>query len=218
MREAHETGTTHETGFAHETGEACKNEVGGSGVKPPAVSPSCVKKIPSKIIISLGGKPKITYLYLLLNENNSLLTILIMKADKISSKLIDKGLKVTPQRIAVYDAIVQLNNHPTADNIIEYIRKNHPHIAVATVYKVLDTLVENNLISKVKTDEDIMRYDSIMHSHHHLYCVDSKKIEDYVDCELNDLLEKYFSEKKIPNFRIEDIKLQIIGKYEQDHA
>lgn len=140
-----------------------------------------------------------------------------MKVDKISNKLIEKGLKVTPQRIAVYDAIVQLNNHPTADNIIEYIRKNHPHIAVATVYKVLDILVEHNLISKVKTDEDIMRYDSLMHSHHHIYCTDSEKIEDYVDCELNDLLENYFRDKKIPHFKIDDIKLQIIGKYEHNH-
>lgn len=136
-----------------------------------------------------------------------------MNAGEISSRLYEKGLKVTPQRIAIFEAILKLNNHPTAENIIEYIRKNHPNISVATVYKVLDALVENGLIKKVKTENDIMRYDAIMESHHHIYCSDSDRIEDYVDNDLNEMLEAYFSEKKIPHFRIEDIKLQIIGKY-----
>jgi len=136
-----------------------------------------------------------------------------MKVGEISAKLNEKGLKVTPQRIAILQAIIKLNNHPTADNIIEYIRNNHPNIATATVYKVLDALVLNELIKKVKTEKDIMRYDAILENHHHIYCSGSDKIEDYNDNELNELLEKYFEKKKIPDFKIEDIKVQIIGKY-----
>jgi Fur family transcriptional regulator, peroxide stress response regulator len=136
-----------------------------------------------------------------------------MKVEEFSNKLIGKGLKVTPQRIAILEAIVKLNNHPTAENIIEYIRKNHPNIATATVYKVLDALVSSKLIKKVKTERDIMRYDAIMESHHHLYCSESDRIEDYNDNELNELLEKYFEKKGIPGFKIEDIKLQIIGQF-----
>jgi Fur family transcriptional regulator, peroxide stress response regulator len=136
-----------------------------------------------------------------------------MKAEVFSNKLIEKGLKVTPQRIAILEAIINLNNHPTAEKIIDYIRKNHPNIATATVYKVLDALVLSGLINKVKTERDIMRYDALMESHHHLYCSESDRIEDYNDKELNDLLEKYFEKKGIPDFKIEDIKLQIIGKF-----
>jgi Fur family transcriptional regulator, peroxide stress response regulator len=65
----------------------------------------------------------------------------------------------------------------------------------------------------VKTEKDIMRYDAIVESHHHIYCSDSDRIEDYFDNELNELLEAYFEKKKIPEFKVEDIKLQIIGKY-----
>jgi Fur family peroxide stress response transcriptional regulator len=136
-----------------------------------------------------------------------------MKIHEIRNKLIEKGLKVTPQRIAILEAIVTLNNHPTAENMIDYIRKNHPNIATATVYKVLDALVAHELIKKVKTERDIMRYDAIMESHHHLYCSESDRIEDFVDTELNDMIEKYFEKKKIPDFKIEDVKLQIIGKF-----
>ena len=136
-----------------------------------------------------------------------------MNAENLSSKLTEKGLKVTPQRIAVLEAVMQLHNHPTVDNIIEYIRSNHPNIATATVYKVLDALVQNELIRKVKTAQDIMRYDAIIEKHHHLYSVESDRIEDYHDEELNNLLTAYFEQKGIPGFEIEDVNLHIIGKF-----
>jgi Fur family transcriptional regulator, peroxide stress response regulator len=136
-----------------------------------------------------------------------------MKGSEIREKLTEKGLKVTPQRIAILEAVVKLHNHPTADNIIDYIRKNHPNIATATVYKVLDALVENGLINKVKTEKDIMRYDAFLEKHHHLYSSESDRIEDYQDEELNELLGRHFGKKGIPGFKIEDIKLQIIGKF-----
>lgn len=136
-----------------------------------------------------------------------------MKIENIKNNLVDKGLKVTPQRMTILEAVIKLNNHPTVENIIDYIKKNHPNIATATVYKVLDALVENKLIKKVKTEKDIMRYDAFMENHHHLYCSDSDRIEDYLDEELNEILEKHFRRKRIPNFKIEDIRLQIIGKF-----
>ncbi len=136
-----------------------------------------------------------------------------MKLEDFRNQLVDKGLKVTPQRLAILEAICKLDNHPTAENIIEYIRKNHPNISSATVYKVLDTFVANELIHRVKTERDIMRYDAVLESHHHLYYSDSNRIEDYKDEDLNQLLEEYFNKKGIPGFKIEDLKLQIIGKH-----
>ena len=140
-----------------------------------------------------------------------------MKISEIRNKLSEKGLKVTPQRIAILEAIIKLNNHPTAENIIDYIRNNHPNIATATVYKVLDALVSNKLIEKVKTERDVMRYDAIMKSHHHLYSSESDRIEDFTDTDLNEMIENYFEKKKIPDFKIEDIKIQIIGRFLKDN-
>jgi Fur family peroxide stress response transcriptional regulator len=139
-----------------------------------------------------------------------------MPAKEIRNKLSTKGLKITPQRIVILEAIEKLNNHPTAENIIEYVRRNHPNIATATVYKVLDALAANELIKKVKTDRDIMRYDAITENHHHLYCAESDRIEDYFDTELNEIIGNYFKNKEIPDFEIEDIKLQIIGTFLKD--
>lgn len=128
-------------------------------------------------------------------------------------KLQEKGLKVTPQRVAIFEAIVTLKNHPTAENVIEYIKENHPNIAVGTVYKVLDSLVENELVKKVKTEKDIMRYDAVLSHHHHLYCAETERIEDYEDEHLTRLINNYFEKNKIANFKVHDIKLQITGQF-----
>jgi Fur family peroxide stress response transcriptional regulator len=132
---------------------------------------------------------------------------------KIKDRLKEAGLKVTPQRLAILEAVSDLGNHPSAENIIEYIRSAHPGIATGTVYKVLDVLVEKNLIRKVKTEKDVMRYDGVLDNHHHLYCAQSERIEDYTDEELDQILQEYFRKKAIPGFRIEEINLQIKGKF-----
>jgi Fur family transcriptional regulator, peroxide stress response regulator len=136
-----------------------------------------------------------------------------MNINDVKNKLTDKGLKVTPQRIAILEAITELRNHPTAENIIDFIRENHPNIATGTVYKVLDTFLEKGLIKKVKTDNDIKRYDAIIENHHHLYCKESDRIEDYFDDELNQLIEEYLINKKIKNFEVDEFRLQITGKF-----
>ena len=135
--------------------------------------------------------------------------------EDIRNKFSEKGLKITPQRVVILEAIYKLNNHPTADNIIEYIRKSHPNIAMGTVYKVLETLVENRLIKKVTTDKDVMRYDGIIENHHHLYCSECDLIEDYKDDELDKLLQNHFKNKNIKGFKIEDIVLQIRGTFDK---
>jgi Fur family transcriptional regulator, peroxide stress response regulator len=127
--------------------------------------------------------------------------------------LVKHGLKVTPQRLAVLNAMEKLSGHPTADSIIEFIRRNHPNIAVGTVYKTLETFVEKGIFKKVKTEKDYMRYEITTMDHHHLYCSDSERIEDYHDDELNNLLKEYFTRKNIPNFKIEDLNLQITGRF-----
>ena len=135
--------------------------------------------------------------------------------DIIRSNLVEHDLKVTPQRIAVYSALLQMNDHPTADKIIEHVQKKNPNISRGTVYKTLETFVEKDMIRKVKTDNDVMRYDAIKDHHHHLYCVESDRIEDYFDEELNEMLEKYFSRKNIEGFEVKEIKLQILGNFKK---
>jgi Fur family transcriptional regulator, peroxide stress response regulator len=132
---------------------------------------------------------------------------------QIKDKLVEKDLKVTPQRIAILEAIYTRNNHPTAEMIMDYIKDTHPSIASGTIYKVLDVLIEKGLIIRVKTEKDIMRYDGILENHHHLYCSESEEIKDYINEDLDQLLTNYFKKNGIENFEVEGIRLQINGKF-----
>lgn len=127
--------------------------------------------------------------------------------------LAEHDLKVTPQRIAVLEVILGLEHHPSAEDIVDYTRLNFPHVPIGTVYKILDTFVEKGIVKRVKTDGDTMRYDAVKEKHHHLYCTDSDRIEDYYDDDLSKILNEYFRKKKIPDFIIEDIKVHITGKF-----
>ena len=69
---------------------------------------------------------------------------------EIRDLFVEKGLKITPQRIAIFEAIYKLDSHPTVEEIFNHIRKENPNIAKGTVYKVMDALVENKLVQKVK--------------------------------------------------------------------
>lgn len=132
---------------------------------------------------------------------------------QIRERLINRGLKVTPQRIAVLEALDELEGHPTADRIIDFIKQKHPNVAIGTVYKTLETFAENGIVKKVKTEKDVMRYDAVTEKHHHLYCEESDRVEDYYDDELNQVLQDYFKHKNIPGFEVNDIKLQLTGKF-----
>ncbi len=136
-----------------------------------------------------------------------------MDTAELAKKISSKGLRVTPQRVAILAGILDLKNHPTAENIQEHIKEQFPNISVATVYKTLESFVENDLLKKVKTESGIMRYDPILSNHHHLYCKKTDRIEDYEDEQLDDLIRAYFAKKGIKRFKIEDIKLQITGTF-----
>ena len=131
---------------------------------------------------------------------------------KIRDQLAESGLKVTPQRIAVYDALLNINDHPTAEMIKEYVSKKNPSISQGTVYKTLEAFVDKGLITKVKTENDIMRYDPVIKKHHHLYDQKTDSIYDYYDDELNRLIYNHLKKNKIKNFKIDDIKLHIMGE------
>lgn len=133
--------------------------------------------------------------------------------NQISSILNNSGLKKTVQRTAVLEAILSLKNHPTAEKIIHYVQAKYPAIAVGTCYKTLDAFVEAGIIRKVRSENGLMRYDAITENHHHLYCLESDRIEDYNDEEVSAMLMKYFQKKKIRNFQIQNIRLEITGRF-----
>lgn len=136
-----------------------------------------------------------------------------MNQEEAREWLAKGGLRVTPQRLAVIEALFALRNHPTAEQITGYVHRLHPNIATGTIYNILETLVEKGILRKVKTSQDAMRYDAVPERHHHLYCSHSNRIEDYYDEGLTSLLADYFRDHEIPGFTVDEISLQINGRF-----
>ena len=131
---------------------------------------------------------------------------------KIKEVLDKHALKATHQRIAIYDIMLYLDNHPTADQVYNKVCQYYPSISLATVYKTLDTFVEKSLINRVLTTKDAKKYDVNIHEHHHLYCEMSDKIIDYEDKALLKKIMKHFKKKELQFFKIKDVRVQINGE------
>jgi len=136
------------------------------------------------------------------------------KVAEISSLFTSNKLKVTPQRVAVYQTLSELR-HASADEVIKVMSVTSPTVTVATVYNVLDCLSENGIISKISTADNRMYFDINIHDHGHLYCRQTHKLEDFEDPELINMIEDYIKRQKIDNFKVENIKLFIEGTFEK---
>lgn len=132
--------------------------------------------------------------------------------DEMKARLNCHGLKATPQRMAIFKSICETDEHPSTEQIYEAIKSTNPTISLATVYKTLETLAEVGLIAKIKTDENIVRYDAGTDSHNHVYCTRTNKVIDYHDRELNDLIANYLKSKQFDNFEVSDFQVQITGQ------
>lgn len=88
------------------------------------------------------------------------------------------GLKITPQRLAVYEVLLNRGDHPTVEEIYDDVKKRYPYISLATVYRTVETLEDLGLVKKVAYWGSSARYDANTHEHHHLICLRCGAIED----------------------------------------
>lgn len=128
------------------------------------------------------------------------------------NRLDEVGLKATHPRIVVLKELMVSHDHPTAESIHESVKKENPSISLGSVYRILEALVESGLIQRVSVRSGSKRYDANLNPHGHIYCLKSNKIQDFYDEELYDLINDFFKRKRIRNFKINEIKLQVNGE------
>lgn len=97
------------------------------------------------------------------------------------------GLKVTPQRAAVYTALSTSKEHPSADRIHKSLLDAFPNISLDTVNRTLLTFARLNIIQVVEGYGDPRRFDPDLEDHHHFYCLGCNKIVDFRDPDLDRL-------------------------------
>ena len=123
------------------------------------------------------------------------------------------GMKVTPQRVAVYEALKSLG-HASADEVIEKVQKTASFISPATIYNTLEKFVHEKLISRIPTEGNKMFFDITPTPHIHLCSENLSCITDANVPELQKLVEDYISSVEIPNFRLKRIQVNLVGQFE----
>ncbi len=95
------------------------------------------------------------------------------------------GIKVTPQRLAILEAVVSTAEHPTADEIYRSLQKSHSTLSLDTVYRTLWMLNDLGLVDTVSARRESVRFDANQNHHHHFVCIKCGKIRDFEDQSLN---------------------------------
>jgi Fur family transcriptional regulator, peroxide stress response regulator len=96
-------------------------------------------------------------------------------------------MKVTPQRLLIFRALLQDESHPSPDKIFRRIKRSHPTISHATVYTTLDTFARHGIISRLTPLHDTVRFDPMTEPHHHLVCVNCKEVSNLHEPEFDAL-------------------------------
>ncbi len=128
--------------------------------------------------------------------------------DQIVSTLREKGLRVTPQRFAVYSNLLSRADHPTAEQILGDLNQDAPTSSQATVYSSLQALRDVGLVREVLLEEGICRYDANVGPHHHFRCQSCGAIEDIAW----EQFQNISLNKLRPGLKVEDYEVTVRGQ------
>ena len=84
----------------------------------------------------------------------------------------------THQKQAIYEAVVALGTHPSAEHVYELVTKQYPSISRATVFRNLNQMVGLGKLANIGKIDGATRYDHNVHAHYHFECILCKQISD----------------------------------------
>ena len=96
---------------------------------------------------------------------------------EIAERLRWWGVRVTPQRLAIGEAVLNSTDHPTVQQIHERVRDHFPSMTLATIYSTLGVLERSGLIQELPF-ERMSRYEANMEPHVNLVCIQCENVMD----------------------------------------
>ncbi|MEW9677004.1 peroxide-responsive transcriptional repressor PerR [Lentibacillus sp. L22] len=127
------------------------------------------------------------------------------------STLKESGVRITPQRHAVLEYLLNSSTHPTADDIYKALEGKFPNMSVATVYNNLRVLREIGLVRELTYGDSSSRFDCNTTQHYHIICEECGKI---VDFHYPSLDEVESLAEQVTGFKVSHHRLEVYGKCE----
>ncbi len=112
--------------------------------------------------------------------------------EKLDEFITRKGLRRTTQRERIVKVAFSRDEHFTAEELYDRVKKTDGETSRATVYRTLGMLVEADLLRQIDLGESQISYDPNFHdkpSHNHLVCIDCGRVVEFEDAEVDSQME-----------------------------
>ena len=131
--------------------------------------------------------------------------------DKLRAHLKHKGLRVTRQRDAVLEAFLGEPAHVSVDELYDRIRRTHPFIGYATVYRCMKLFVEAGVAKERRFHEGRIRYEPGVDAphHDHLVCLRCGQIQEFEDPTIERIQEEIAGSR---GFVVQYHRLELYGR------
>jgi Fur family peroxide stress response transcriptional regulator len=120
----------------------------------------------------------------------------------------EHGLVATHQRQILFEAVQEMDGHPSPEEIYARVRRRIPSISLATVYKNLHLFVESGIVGKVSLHHGSLRIETNRAAHHHLVCRGCKSITDLDENSFKLEMER---DRISPAFQVERYSIEVVG-------
>lgn len=98
---------------------------------------------------------------------------------ELAAALRERGLRVTPQRLFIHRALVELDRHVSAEEVLAAVGESLPNVSLPTVYSTLDLFEEMGLVRRLGVTQGAVLYDPRPDPHNHRVCDRCGAIEDF---------------------------------------
>jgi Fur family ferric uptake transcriptional regulator len=133
-----------------------------------------------------------------------------MSAIELEQKCIEAGLKMTGPRKVILDVLAHATDHPSVEEVYDRAKKQDKSISMATVYRTLGLLDEMDLVYRHEfNDSDHARYEVNSEHHHHLIDLDSGKVIEFQNQEIEDMKAKIAADL---GYELIECRLELYGK------
>ena len=139
----------------------------------------------------------------------------LFKLKDLRGKLSERKYKMTPQRKEILQIFIDSNEgeHLSAEEVYELLKQKDFDFGLATVYRNVELLNALGILSKIEFGDGRTRYElgaanPQLHQHHHLICLNCKKIIEFEEDLLDDL-EAHISKKS--GFQILNHEVKFFG-------
>ena len=114
--------------------------------------------------------------------------------------------RLTPQRMAIYEAVVGRTSHPSVATVYEEVRRRFPGLSPATVYATLELFARLGLVQEISGP--VRRYDGRSAVHVNLVCTRCGRVTDVADPALEPLRRRAAARA---GFRVSTVRFELHG-------